>query len=236
MRIISKAIGSFVFALGCGLSAQAADLPPAYKAPPPATAYNWTGFYIGGNLGYGWARASGTATVAGIASAGSENLNGAVGGAQVGYNWQTGNWVWGIESDLQVTGQRATNSGTGFGLTVSETDKLPWFGTTRLRGGFAAGPWLFYGTGGIGYGQIKSEVSFSGVLTGTANSSTTRAAWVAGAGVETAINNSNWTWRVEYLHLDSGTVSNSYTIAGVPMTTSMRLTNEVVRTALNYRF
>ncbi len=236
MRTISRPLLGFVFACGAGLGANAADLPAAYKAAPPAAPYNWTGFYIGGNLGYGWAHADATATVAGTATTGSENLNGVLGGGQMGFNWQTGNWVLGLETDFQGTGQRVATSASSGGVTATETDSIPWFGTTRVRAGFAQGNWLFYGTGGIGYGEFKSTLALSGAATGSASASETRAGWVAGGGVEAAINNSRWTWKIEYLHLDSGTISANYTIAGVPVATSARVTDEIVRAGLNYRF
>lgn len=236
MRLLRTTALAAGLCASCGFTALAADLPPAYKAAPIDAPYNWTGFYVGGNLGYGWAHANATATVGGVAAAASENLNGAIGGGQVGFNWQTGNWVLGLETDLQATGQSVTNVASSGGVTASETDKLPWFGTTRLRAGFASGSWLFYGTGGVGYGEFRSTLALSGAVTGSASTSTTRAAWVAGGGVEAAINNSKWTWKLEYLHVDSGTISDSYSIVGVAVATSARVTDEIVRTGLNYRF
>lgn len=237
MRAIARPLLGFVFACGVGVSVNAADLPAAYKAPPPAAApYNWTGFYIGGNLGYGWAHADATANIAGTITSGSENLNGVLGGGQLGFNWQTGNWVFGLETDVQGTGQRISTSATVAGVTATETDSIPWFGTTRARAGFAQGSWLFYATGGVGYGEFKSILALSGAVTGSASTSETRAGWVAGGGIEAAINNSRWSWKVEYLHFDSGTISSNTTIAGVPVAMSARVTDEIVRGGLNYRF
>src|SRR5712671_7661251 len=91
-------------------SAFAADLPmrtytkaPAYVEP----VYNWTGFYIGGNVGYSWGRSRDTATLttgAGtvlFTDVASSRMDGVVGGGQMGYNYQTANWLWGIETDFQ---------------------------------------------------------------------------------------------------------------------------------------
>jgi len=87
MRFGPKAAVAVGVTLASGLGALAADLPPApaYKAAPIAAVYDWTGFYVGGNLGYGWARASGTATVGGVPTTASENLNGVLGGVQAGF-------------------------------------------------------------------------------------------------------------------------------------------------------
>ena len=100
-------------------SAFAADLPvktytkaPVYVAP----VYNWTGFYVGGNIGYSWGRSSDTSALTNPAgtvvftSAGRSNLDGVVGGGQIGYNWQMQGWVWGIEADIQGTGENGSRA------------------------------------------------------------------------------------------------------------------------------
>ncbi len=232
MRVSLKTMIAAGLLLGSS-GAFAADLSPTYKAAAPPAIYNWTGLYAGVNAGYGWARVN--ANVVGASST-SENLKGFIGGGQLGYNWQSGNWVLGLETDLQGTAQSITTVASAGGITQSETDKLPWFGTTRVRAGLAAGSWLFYGTGGVGYGQFKSDLALSGAVTGTASVTSTKAAWVAGGGVEAAINNSNWTWKVEYLHLESGTVSNTVTIAGATIVSNAKITDDFVRAGLNYRF
>lgn len=98
------------------VSAYAADLPARVYTKAPAIAdpiYNWTGFYIGGNVGYSWGRSrstqtfSNTATGAVLNSAATRfDLNGVIGGGQIGYNWQKSNWVFGLEADIQGSGQK----------------------------------------------------------------------------------------------------------------------------------
>ena len=85
------------------------------KAPPPAVVvYDWTGFYIGGNVGYSWGRSSDTSSAhqrcrhSPFTSATSSNLNGVIGGGQIGYNWQTQSWVFGLEADIQGTGEKGS--------------------------------------------------------------------------------------------------------------------------------
>ena len=96
-------------------SALAADLPARTYVDP---VYDWSGFYIGANIGYSWGRSGDTSSQSNGAgtvlftSAGSSNLNGVVGGEQVGYNWQKQNWVWGLEADIQGTGERGSRGFT----------------------------------------------------------------------------------------------------------------------------
>src|ERR1700709_137694 len=93
----------------------AADLAPYTKAAPVyvAPVYNWTGFYIGGNVGYSWGRSRDTATLTDgtgtilFTDIARNNMDGVVGGGQIGYNWQTSSWLWGVETDFQGTGQHA---------------------------------------------------------------------------------------------------------------------------------
>ena len=179
---------------GTGLSlaasgfAVAADM--AVKAPPPpAPVYRWTGFYVGGNIGYSWGKASGDLNDPAIAffsglgnlpTSFSESLKpkGAIGGGQFGYNYQINpTWVVGLEADLQASDEHArgsqsastsgvsTNPGVT-GLTSSAVGttfegRISWFGTARARAGVLITPTtLLYGTGGLAFGGVK--VSGSG--------------------------------------------------------------------------
>jgi outer membrane immunogenic protein len=138
----------FIVAVLAGLfganSALAADLPaPVYTKAPVYVdpGYNWTGFYLGGNLGYSWGRSSDTSTFTNGAgtllstSVGRSNLDGIVGGGQAGYNWQMQSWVWGLEGDIQGTGERGSRdiscaTGVCTPSTVTTTT------TTRAATGF----------------------------------------------------------------------------------------------------
>lgn len=209
------------FTLASGLGALAADLPRKAVSPAP---YNWTGLYAGLNAGYGWSSSNGN------------SANGFVGGAQAGYNWQTGNFVWGLETDIQATGQKATATATAAGVTITETDKASWLGTTRLRAGWAADRWFFYGTGGVAYAKFKQDGVASGLLVGSYSGTNTQVGWTAGAGVEAAIAN-NWSWKLEYLYASFGGFSNAYTVTGGSFTINYpRINENIVRTGLNYRF
>jgi outer membrane immunogenic protein len=115
MRHIGLALlASAAIAAVSSQMASAADLPvraPLSRAPAMAPAYDWTGFYVGANLGWSFGRASTDWTVAGAAAGStSHNMDGILGGLQAGYNWQSGNWLFGLETDIQATGQKGTSS------------------------------------------------------------------------------------------------------------------------------
>jgi outer membrane immunogenic protein len=221
MRFASKAALAVGFTLASGPGAFAADLPRKATSPAP---YSWTGLYAGLNAGYGWATSSGT------------TAKSAIGGAQAGYNWQTGNVVLGIETDIQATGQKATTTASAGGVTITETDKASWLGTTRLRAGWAADRWFFYGTGGVAYAKFKQDGTASGLLVGSYSGTNTKVGWTAGAGVEAAIAN-NWSWKLEYLYASFGGFTNTYALTGGSITINYpRINENIVRTGLNYRF
>jgi outer membrane immunogenic protein len=222
--------------LGAG-AANAADLParmhtkaPIYtKAPPPIEVFSWTGFYVGANLGVGSAHASSNIMTVDT----SQTLSDVLGGGQVGYNWQSGNWVFGVELDGQGTSQDATWNGTvGGGGTVSQATSLPWFMTARGRVGYAFAPmWMVYVTGGGAWGEVKSVVTAPAPGPGTTTWDTTRGGWVIGAGVEGAINR-QWSWKAEYLHVDLG--SGSTVLFGIAPA-SLGVTNDIGRVGVNFR-
>jgi outer membrane immunogenic protein len=254
-------------------AAVAADLSPAYKAPVQAVApaATWTGFYIGGNVGYGWdsgstgvsafstdpALAPALAAIVGAGSypaALSPSANGAIGGGQIGYNWQLpSQWLIGLEADIQGSGIKGAASQTlsppGFDTTsTGVTKSIDWFGTVRGRVGFLVTPqWLLYGTGGLAYGQTKSSFNTTDLTGGCvpnatlcANgaSSSVRTGWTAGAGAE-AMLAPNWSVKVEYLYVDLGRRSMDIpasTIPAIVFNTSTPFREQTVRVGLNYHF
>jgi|SRR6185312_3810780 outer membrane immunogenic protein len=200
--------------------AYAADLP--MKAPMAAPAYvapvaTWTGFYLGPNIGGGWANVD----VGGVSS----NLNGVIGGGQLGYNWQTGNFLIGIEGDFQGSSQAVSN--TVGADTVDQ--RLPWFATLRGRVGYVAGPLLFYFTGGGAWANYKLEVTDPGGTTASDNA--TKTAWTIGGGLEWMFV-PKWSAKIEYLYLDTG--ERSVTLFGNTFTGRAR--DNIVRVGLNYHF
>ena len=249
--------------------ALAADLPartytkaPVYVEP----VYDWTGFYVGGNIGYSWGRSSDTSTVTNTAgtilftSADHTNLNGVVGGGQIGYNWQMQNWVFGLEADIQGTGEKGTNNFTcptatctppfgvialfpGPAVPVALSQKIDWFGTVRGRIGVLAAPKvLLYATGGLAYGEVDSSAVIGAAATPFSTVSSTNVGWTLGAGIEGVIGG-NWTARLEYLYVDLGKVNGSFltTIGGLgggvlSSNYSSRITDNILRVGVNYKF
>ncbi|HTV26604.1 MAG TPA: outer membrane beta-barrel protein [Xanthobacteraceae bacterium] len=229
----------------------AADMPlkaPAYTPPPAPT---WTGWYIGANIGGSFGTASDSATFAGVpVGGGSPNLDGVVGGGQIGYNWQANGWLFGLEADIQGTSEDGSSSAsetlavpgilpgavTG---TLSYSEKLPWFGTVRGRLGILPSPnWLLYATGGLAYGEVDTNTTLTvGAASVGNNFDTTRAGWTVGGGVEGWLS-PNWTAKLEYLYVDLGSFSNTFTGVGTftPVTLSTHVTDNIVRVGLNYHF
>jgi outer membrane immunogenic protein len=254
-----KKMAFAIAALGmAAASAPAFAADMALKAPPPAPVYNWTGWYAGLNLGGSFGKASDTVTYAGvpIATTGSQQLDGIIGGGQLGYNWQSGTWLAGLEADIQGSSERANNPAlaalgpvtipgiAAFPVTgtLGVNERLSWFGTLRGRLGVLATPtWLFYVTGGLAYGEIQTSETFTiGALAFGNNFSTTHAGWTAGGGIEGSIN-SNWSAKVEYLYIDLGTVSSTFAPAGIPVPFSpigfsSHVTDNILRVGVNYHF
>jgi outer membrane immunogenic protein len=227
----------------------AADLPieaPVYVERPAAVGLlNWTGFYIGANLGY--ARSPGSTHIM-LASVPlfslSENMSGVIGGIQAGANWQTGNAVFGIEADVQGTSQSVSSSLTvvditgavnaaGANVTAASSDKITSFGSVRGRLGIASGRALFYATGGWAYWTWSSNLTVTGL--GTASFSNFQGGGTIGGGVEVAVA-SDWTIRAEYLYLQSTTISNTPFIARPDVIVNTRIRDNVFRVGVNYMF
>jgi outer membrane immunogenic protein len=261
-------LGIVAIASLVGTSALAADLAPRMytKAPvAPPVLYDWTGFYIGGNIGYSWGRSRDDSTLTNtagtvlFASSDAANLNGVVGGGQIGYNWQMQNWVFGLEADIQATGEKGSRVFTcptgvctppiagiavipGPAVHVSLTQKIDWFGTVRGRIGFLATPQiLLYGTGGLAYGDVNTSETIGAAALGFSNTDT-RVGYTVGAGIEGAIGG-GWSAKLEYLWVDLGRTTGSFvtTIAATPggvitSNFSSRITDNVLRVGVNYKF
>jgi outer membrane immunogenic protein len=213
--------GLFAAAIAAALTASsaayAADMPAKTYAPvTPMPVMSWTGFYAGLNVGYGWADV-------GI-SGSSNNLTGVLGGGQVGYNWQSGAIVFGLEADIQASGQKRSDTVGIF--TIDQ--KLPWFATLRGRIGYAPGPWLFYATGGAAWVNYKLSVSALGT---TISDDATKTAWTVGLGAEWMFM-PRWSAKLEYLYMDTG--DTSVTLFGTTFTG--RAKDNLVRVGVNYHF
>jgi len=230
-----KRILAGVALVGTAVSAQAADLPakaPYLKAPVVAV-YDWTGFYIGANAGVGLGRDLATHNIGGTYSVTHLQPQGALGGGQVGYNWQTNSFlgplVLGLETDIQGTGLSDDRTSL-FNGQVSYNQKLDWFGTARGRIGFVRGPVLSYFTGGFAYGNVKTTLTEAGPISATINR--TQTGWTIGSGVEAALGG-NWTGKIEYLYVNLGDKNDVLFLGTQPLRTEIR--ENIFRVGLNYR-
>ena len=210
--------------LAAPLAANAADLGvrPAYKAPAyvaPAV-FSWSGFYIGLNGGY----ASGTSDWTGGVPV-SLDPKGWMFGPTIGYNLQTGSWVWGVEGDWDWSSQKASKACAGG--TCSLDDR--WSATARGRIGYAGWTNMMpYFTGGVAAANLRAG------NTGAGTSTDTRIGWTVGAGLAYALW-SNWSVKLEYLYADLGKFSCAACVPG-PGSDQVSFKNNILRTGINYRF
>ncbi len=213
--------------LGVAAPAFAADLParaPVYaKAPALAAVYNWTGFYIGAQVGGGWSRNHYDDLGAGTGI--SYDGNGLMLGGRIGYNWQFGpNFVAGIQGDLNWTNIRGNDGGFG---GVVDTTKLLWNGSVVGRLGWAMNNVLLYGLGGVAFGSVEQDRD------GVERPRATHTGWTAGAGVELGLA-PNWTANAEYRYTDYG--RRQYTYATFTSPVDVTLQTHTVTIGISYKF
>lgn len=181
----------------------------ALGAPAAAEVPIWAGSYLGLNGGIVSHRVD-TDTVYGSANLANgephdlarTTATSGTFGAQVGYNWQSQNFVYGLEADLNWVNERSSFSQGPSFFTVVYNTKLGWLATARLRGGIAFGRTLVYGTGGVAAGYVESSWGVNGSPLIVSNG--TRTGWTAGGGVEHFISNQHVTVRAEVLYVDLG--------------------------------
>jgi len=208
---MKKILLSSVALLGLATGAVAADLPSRRAAPAPVVAavpvFTWTGFYVGVNAGYGWSDDDFDA----VDLADDDDDGGFVGGAQVGYNYQIGSFVVGLEGDIQYAdfGADGAFDIDGDGDADGEFDSSDWFGTVRARAGVAFDRALIYATGGFAFADDANG-------------------WVVGGGVEYAFTN-NLSAKVEGLYVN---LDNDDDFPGFDGETDFG----VIRAGLNFRF
>jgi outer membrane immunogenic protein len=249
MRKLFHAITAFPLLLAMSMIANAADVyaqprPYAAPPPPPPPVYesNWTGFYLGGNIGGAWARRDVTDSFFGVNFNPGTNNGVFIGGGQVGYNWQLSNWaVLGIEADFDGAANN-NNTNTVFIPTLGSiqvTSNNRWIATLAARFGVTNGPWLFYGKAGAGW-VGSDDFTVTNLTTGSsiAVSNDTNNGWLVGAGIEWAFAPS-WSAKVEYnyLGLDDRTFTvppGSSFLAGDTFTQSNRSV-QMLKVGVNYR-
>jgi outer membrane immunogenic protein len=215
-------------------AAMAADISrPVYKAPPagalPVT-YDWTGFYVGGHVGYGWAH-NDWRDAFGLGLTNSSN--GFLGGGQAGFNYQIGQFVLGAEGDFSWSG---INGGSTAGLAVpppgaSFNTDLNWISTLTGRAGIAFDRWLVYGKGGVAWANSKFSTN-NYTFPAAVDVTDTRIGWTAGAGVEYAFAPA-WSAKLEYNYLDFGDTNVSFA-PGISTNIDQQI--HAVKLGINYKF
>ena len=226
-RILLASVGVMAMA-GLMGAASAADLPrqtPMYKAPAyVAPINNWTGFYIGLNGGGAWGTSSWRGGPFDV------DVSGGMIGGTVGYNWQFGTWVVGLEGDADWANIKGSVAGVPCG--VSCETKNSFLSTIRGRVGYTFDRWLPYATGGAAIGNIRATYP------GLATVDNTNVGWTVGAGLEYAFA-PNWSAKVEYLYVDLGNVgcgAGSSCYFNAAANNKVDFTTNIVRGGVNFRF
>ncbi len=257
-RLACVSVLAIAFAVS---SAQAADMYKrgSLKDEPVTLGFSWTGFYIGGNVGYGFSDDESYRLIV-LDNFGvpyptdpakltySLEMDGVFGGLQAGYNAQSGMVVFGIEGDIQASdigGKSKTLSPFdpilpppgGFDSTFTYTaeQEVEWFGTLRARFGVANDRTLVYITGGLAFGEVSYKAQYEILTNGAVSNlkhSDTKTGFVVGGGVEHALD-SNWSVKLEYQYIDLGedkVASDGFFIG------TRRLTDESVKTEYDTDF
>jgi outer membrane immunogenic protein len=232
-------------ALSAGV-AFASDLP-THKAPPPPPppVFSWTGFYIGGEIGYGWGEESDDLRAITGYPLDSFGVSGAIGGIKAGYNQQINALVLGVEADIEASGIQGskggtfTHEGTGVGsLSMHNT----WQSSLRARAGVAFDRLLVYGTGGLAIADDResfyvNDPFYSAPWAGSQTN--TLYGWTIGAGIEYAIDN-HWSLSGEVRYADFGKASYSIpagmSLSGTTTSYSAGFSETLAQVGVGYRF
>ena len=248
MRYLSTPAVAAASMIALAQVAVAADMPvkaPVRPVAPVVIPYNWTGLYIGGHFGCGWA----DQTIKRITVEDDEppesafvnigtNSNGCFGGGQIGFNYQfANNVVLGVEADASWGKLKSSGAAPeGDEELIPFNQELKSFGTVRGRLGYAFGQWLPYVTGGWAWGRNELTVyAFDDNL--ITSDTRTHSGWTVGAGLEYLITR-NWSVKVEYLYLDLGTETYNnvaFFDAAFPGA-DLDLKLHTVRLGMNYKF
>jgi len=248
MRKLLHTTAALSALLATSMAANAADVrarPAPYAPPPPVYApppFSWSGFYVGGNIGGAWANRDVLDPFLGV-NFNNGNSNGVfIGGGQLGYNWQVGYAVLGIEADFDGAANN-NNTGTVFIPRVGNiqvTSNNRWITTLAARFGVTNGPWLFYGKAGGGW-VGSDDFTITNLTTGASitGSNNSNSGWLVGVGIEWAFL-PNWSAKVEYnfLGLDDRRFiapAGFLSLTGDPFIERNR-DIQMVKVGLNYRF
>ncbi|MCC7347445.1 MAG: porin family protein [Variibacter sp.] len=238
MKKLAYAAASAI-AIAAVAPAQAADLSRSYRQAPayvaPAAPMLWNGFYIGGQIGYQWGGIGQTefvtATGIGTGINPSWSPGGVVGGLHVGYNYQMGSMVLGVEGDFEGSGVSGTR--TLAAPFTSTTFDSRWQSSLRGRVGVAWGQALLYATGGAAFGELRYRYQVGAGPSETF--SDTRVGYTVGAGIEYALS-PNWSTRLEYRYTDYGSLTNASLVAAPGFSYTNRADFHTLRAGVTWRF
>lgn len=208
---------------------------PAFadESPAPGAPYDWTGFYAGAQVGYGWGRdrIHDESLVSGISDYSDRfGIEGVTGGLHAGYNYQFAPWVIGLEGDIELADVDGDNPGWPFGDNT--TAKIRSQGSVRARVGFLYDRALLYATGGLAVADIKTRYFDAPNVDGD---SSVEAGWTAGGGIEYALMQ-NWTARVEYRYAEFGRSTVKTTTTDPNWEEHNDLSEHAVRVGVSYLF
>ena len=219
-KLLLASVCAATMALSMSTGVHAADLDEP--------GFNWTGFYAGAHLGYGWGDARFTT---GTGARQPYNIDGILGGIQAGYNFQMDSFVFGLEGDIAGTG---IDGGTSWAAgTRNASLDINWLATVAARAGVTMDRTLFYAKGGLALaGTDYRHLSANGVRKGDA----TRTGWLIGAGVEHAFDDA-WSAKIEYNYMDFGSKGITFKVTGFPdRSRSVKQSVSVIKVGVNYRF
>lgn len=235
-------LSGVAFAALVAAPAMAADLParaPVYKASPVAVAaYNWSGFYVGANVGGGWARKCWFFNPT-VVDEGCHTATGLLAGGQIGINWQTSNWVFGLEASGDWANLSGSNVSVAF-PTVTNRSRIDALGLFTGRIGMAWDSALLYAKGGAAVVRDRYDAFTTATPAVFNSASETRWGWTVGAGIEYGFS-PNWSAAVEYDYVALGTKTLAFTTTTgfactAPCTDDIKQNLHAVTLRLNYRF
>jgi outer membrane immunogenic protein len=242
MAVKKTAIEIAAIVLLFGTPVLAADMPVKAPPPPAAPVWSWTGFYVGGNVGYGFG--AGSQGIVDTNPVGAIDLfrtaipSGGFGGGQIGYNWQGGSrFVLGVEADFQAASIKGSYTAIGTAAFLeTHSINVNWFDTVRGRVGYAFDRTLVYATGGLAYGKVDSRISAPAAPGVFVRRNDIQAGFVVGGGLEYKIM-PGWSAKAEYQYIDLGSKS----LVGTPgfagfSTNALDTAFHTVRVGLNYQF
>jgi outer membrane immunogenic protein len=263
--MFKKIIAVLAASVGVCATANAADLGGSYKDAPMASAYvpTWGGLYVGGSVGFGVGDTAGRITgvdfdqpvevldkrrgeggsLDGLSSLLSSeyDVSGAIYGAHIGYNWQRGPVVFGVEAGINGTDIDGSDSQTFaigfFPVGIQSERELDWYATLVGRLGYASGNSLFYAFGGVAWATVDTTLSVATPFgSGSTSGSSDHVGWTAGVGIEHALTD-RFSVRVEYSHVDLGEDTAQLALGSfATINDKVDLSFDAIKIGASYRF